>query len=105
MNIRVGPQGKADRQVVAAVIAARGFHVQHLVDANDLSLERLRHTAFHDRRGSTWIVRRNLYLWRNDVRELLHRHAQHRDGTRHHDHNRDDDRSPGRSTNTAEIIV
>src|SRR6202011_2526246 len=48
VGIGVRADGEADGEVVTAVIAAGRLHVDHLVDADDLRLERLRHAGLDD---------------------------------------------------------
>ena len=50
VDVGIGAEREADGQVVAAVIAAGRLHVEHLVDADDLRLERLGDTALPRRR-------------------------------------------------------
>src|SRR4029077_11933023 len=49
VNVGIGTELKRYRQRVAAVIAAHTFHVHHLVDADDLRLNRLGNGRVHDR--------------------------------------------------------
>jgi hypothetical protein len=88
------PSAKVTVSAIAAVIAAARLHVDHLVDADDLRLERLGDGRLdHGGRGAGE-VGRHLDLRRHDVGELRHRDAQDREqpGERHQDG--DDDRQP-----------
>ena len=92
VDVRVAADGEADGQRVAAVIAARRLHVEHVVDADDLRLDGLRHRRLDDIGASTRVGRRHLDLRRHDVRELGHRDRAHRDQPGKRDDDRDDDR-------------
>ena len=45
IDVGVGAQLERTKQRIAAVIAADALHVDHLVDADDLGLDRLRHAS------------------------------------------------------------
>jgi hypothetical protein len=49
VDIGIGAELKRYRQRVAAVVAAHASHVHHLVDADDLRLNRLSDGRVHDR--------------------------------------------------------
>ena len=88
------PEREADGQRVAAVIAAVRLHVDHLVDADDLRLDRLRDGALHHLRRGTGVGGGDRHLRRHDVGKLRHRNAQHRQHAGDRDDDRDDDRQP-----------
>ena len=78
VDVGIAAEHKADGEVVAAVIAARRTHVDHLVDADDLRLDRLGDAQFDDGGGGAGIGGRDYGLRRHDVRELRDRDAQQR---------------------------
>ena len=92
VDVGIAAELEADGQVVAAVIAARRLHVDHLVDADDLRLDRLRDAGFDDSGGGSGIGGGDLHLRRHDVRELRDRNASHRQRAGDRDDDRDDDR-------------
>ena len=94
VDVGVGAQLEADGQGVAAVVAAVGLHVDHLVDADDLRLQRLCDRRLHHGGRGAGIAGGDRHLRRHDVGELRDRDAQQRQdaGKRHQD--RDDDRQP-----------
>ena len=98
------PTSNADGEVVAAVVAAGRLHVDHLVDADDLRLERLGDRGLDHRGGGAGIDRGDLHLRRHDVGELRHRDAQHRQRAGERDQDRDDDGEPRPAMKTAEIM-
>ena len=95
VDIGIGAEREADDELVAAVVGAVGFHVDHLVDAVDLRLQRLGHGGFHHRRGGAGVARGDLDLWGHDVRELRDRDAGERDQAGQGGDDGDDDRQPG----------
>ncbi len=94
IGIGVGPRQEADGQVVAAVIAARRLHVDHLVDADDLRFERLGDGGFDDGGRGAGICGADLNVRRHDIRELRHGNAGERDRTGDGDDDGDDDGEP-----------
>ena len=94
VDVGIAAEHEADGQAVAAVIAARRFHVDHLVDADDLRLDRLRDAGFDDGGRGAGIGRGHLHLRRHDVGQLRDRDAQHRQRAGDRDDDRDDDRQP-----------
>ena len=92
VDIGVGSKLETDGQIIAAVIAARRFHVDHFVDADHLGFQRLRDGAFDDLRRGAWIGRGHLNLRRHDVGKLRYGNAQKGEGARDRDDDRDDDR-------------
>ena len=94
VDVGIAAEQKADGQGVAAVIAARRLHVDHLVDADDLRLDRLGDARFDDRGGSAGIGGGHLHLRRHDVGKLRDRNARQRQQAGDRDDDRDDDREP-----------
>ena len=94
IDVGVAAQLETDGKIVAAVIAARRLHVDHLVDADDLRLDRLRDAGFDIGGGGARISRGDLDLRRHDVRELGDRDPAQRDQPGDRDDQRDDDREP-----------
>src|SRR5439155_21569153 len=84
----------ADGQAVAAVVAARRFHVEHLVDPNDLRLDRLGDARLDNRGGGAGKGGRNYGLRRYDVRELRDRNPRQRQEAGDRDDDGDDNRQP-----------
>ncbi len=95
VGVRIGAERETDCEPIAAVVGARRLHVQPLIDADDLGLQRLRDGAFDHRRRGAWEIGRHQHLRRDDVGKLGDRHLRHREraGDRHDD--RDDDRQAG----------
>ena len=79
VDVGIGAEREADGQVVAAVVAAGRLHVDHLVDADDLRLDRLGDGRLDHRGRRAGIDRGDLHLRRHDVGELRDRDAQHRE--------------------------
>src|SRR5580700_7846581 len=94
VDVGIAAEHKADGEVVAAVIAARRTHVDHLVDADDLRLDRLRERRFDDGGGGAGKGGRDYGLRRHDVRELRDRDPQQRQGAGNRDDDRDNDGEP-----------
>ena len=92
VDVGVGAEQERDGQVVGAVVAAERPHVDHLVDADDLRLDRLRDRALDHGRRRARIGRLHRDLRRHDVRELRDRNARQPDQARERDDDRDDDR-------------
>jgi hypothetical protein len=92
VDIGISAELERCRQRVAAVIAAHALHVHHLVDADELRLDRLRNRPIHDHRTGARINSGYGYLRRNDVGILGERDRQERERARNGDHNGDDDR-------------
>ena len=76
VDVWIAAEQKADGESVAAIIAARRLHVDHLVDADDLRLDGLGNALFDDRRGSARIRRRHHHLGRHDVGKLRDRNPR-----------------------------
>jgi hypothetical protein len=92
VDVRVAAEQKADGQSVTPVIGARGLHVDHLVDADDLRLDWLRDARFDACGGGAGIVGGHLHLRRYDVRKLCNRNASERQQASDGDDDGDDDR-------------
>ena len=60
VDVGIGADREGDAEGVAAVVAAGRFHVEHLVDADDAGLDRLRHDGFDDFCARARIGRRHL---------------------------------------------
>ena len=73
VDVGIGAKLKTYGEVIAPVIAARALHVDHLVDADDLRLERLRDGSFEHCGGGAGIDRGDLDLGRYDIGELRDR--------------------------------
>ena len=95
VDVRVGAEREGDGEIVAAVIAARRFHVERLIDADDLGFEGLGDRAFHHRGRGTRKGRRYLHLRWYDIGELRHRNACKRQGAGDRDDDRYHDGKPG----------
>ena len=94
VDVGIGAQLEADGQRVVAVVAAAGLHVDHLVDADDLRLERLRDRRLHHGGGGAGVAGGDRHLRRHDVGKLRDRDAQQRQDTRKRHQDGDDDRQP-----------
>lgn len=71
--VEVGSDGESHDEVVGAGVVARRGHVQHVVNAVDLLLNRRRHRVSHDLGARSRIIDGHLHGWRNDVRILRNR--------------------------------
>ena len=78
VDVGIGAKGETDGQGVGAVIAAAALHVEHLVDAHDLRLERLGDRRLQDLGGGARINRGYLDLRRDDVGQLRKGNARQR---------------------------
>ena len=85
-----GIEGEVDRQGHLAGAGTRRSHVEHVVDAVDLGLDRRRHRVADRLRIGAGISGRNLDLYRRDRRILRHRQGFHRHQAGDHDDERDD---------------
>ncbi len=94
VDVGVAAEREADVQHVAAVVAGGALHVEHLVDAEHLGLDRLRHRGFHDFGGGAGIDRGDHDLRGHDVRELRDGDAHQRERAGDDRHEGDDDREP-----------
>jgi hypothetical protein len=93
-DVGIGAKLETYREGVRAVIAARTLHVDHLVDADDLRLKRLRHGRLQHLRGGAWIDRGDLDLGRYDIGELRNRNPGEGQEPAQRDDDRDNDREP-----------
>ena len=94
VDVGVGAQGEGDGERVAAVIAARGLHVQHLVRADHLGLDGLGHGLLDHLGAGAGVKRGHLYLRRHDIGKLGHRQGLEPEQPRQGDDGRDDDGEP-----------
>ena len=92
VDVGIGADGEADRQGVAAVVARGRLHVERLVDAHDLGLDRLRHGLLDHRGASARIACGDLHLRRHDVGELRDRQRRQGDQPGQGDDDRDHER-------------
>ncbi len=79
-RIEIGADLEGDRERVAAVAGAGRLHVDHVLDAVDLLLDRQRHGVHQRARAGAGIARRHLHGRRHDVGILRDRQAIERDG-------------------------
>ena len=84
-EIEIGADLERHDERVGAVSRARGLHIEHVLDAVDLLLDRQRHGVDHDAGAGTRIARRHLHGRRGDVRILRNRQIDERDQA-DHDH-------------------
>src|SRR5215813_13924207 len=96
VDVGVGAQREADGQIVGTVISAGGFHVEHLVDADDLRLDWLCDARLDDGGRSAWIGGGDLHLRRHNVWQLSDRDT----GQCQQASNRDDHRYDDRQSRT-----
>ena len=89
VDVGIGAELEGAGQRVAAVIAAHALHVDHLVDADDLRLDRLGDGRIHHRGIGAGIGGRDGDLGRNDIGIL-------RDRDRKERHQAGDGQSPWR---------
>jgi hypothetical protein len=94
VDVRVGTELEGAGQRVAAVIAAHALHVDHLVDADDLRLDRLCDGRVNDGGIGSRIEGRDRDLGGNDIRVLRNRDRKKRQKTGDRRHDGDDDREP-----------
>jgi hypothetical protein len=76
VDVGVGAELERTNERVAAVIAADALHVHHLVDADDLRLDRLRHGRVDHRGIGAWVDCGDRHLRRDDVRILRQRNNE-----------------------------
>ena len=69
-GIEIGADIERDRQRIAAVARARRLHVDHVLDAVDLLLDRQRNGIHQDAGAGAWICGRHLHGRRHDVRDI-----------------------------------
>ncbi len=92
VEVDVGLDVERDLEVHRAVVGVGGLHVDHVVDAVHLLLERRRHGLLDRDRVRARVGRGDLDLGRHDVGVLGDREPRHRDVPRHRREDRDDDR-------------
>ena len=92
VDVGIGAKLERHQKRVAAIIAAYAFHVDHLVDADDLRLDRLRDGRVDHCSGGTRVAGRNRYLGRDDVRVLRERNSVEGDQTGDRSDDGDDNR-------------
>ena len=92
IDVGIGAELERAQQRIAAVIAADALHVDHLVDADDLRLDRLRDARFDHRRVRAGIGCRHLDLRRDNIGILRDRYHQQRHQPGDRRDQRDDDR-------------
>ena len=78
-GIEIGADLECHRERVAAVAGARRLHVDHVLDAVDLLLDRQRHRIHERARAGAGIARRHLHGRRHDVGILRDRQIIDRD--------------------------
>ena len=86
-RIEIGAELERDAQRHVAVARALRGHVEHVLDAIDLLLDRRRHCFRYDLRVRAGIAGRDLDRWRRDIGILRDRQRRKRD----HADQRDDD--------------
>ncbi len=94
VDVRIRAEREGDGERIAAVVAAGGLHVEHVVHAVDLRLDRLSDGRLHHRCARAWIGRADRHLRRDDVGKLGDRDAGDGDQPGERDDDRDDDREP-----------
>ena len=94
VDVGIGAELEGGGERVAAVVAAHALHVDHLVDADDLRLDRLGDGRIHDRRIGARIEGRDRDLRRNDVGILRERDRIERQQAGDRGDDGDDDRKP-----------
>ena len=88
-EIQVGADLEGHDQIIGAVRRAGGLHVQHVLDAVDLLLDRQRHGVDNNARTRARIDGRHLHRRRRDVRILRDRQIDQRDQADHDHQDRD----------------
>ncbi len=94
VDVGIGAELEGRRERVAAVVAARALHVDHLVDADDLRLDDLGDGRFHHRRIGAGIKRGDRDLRRHDIRILRQRDGIEREQAGDRRDDGDDDGKP-----------
>jgi hypothetical protein len=94
VDVGIGAKLETDHESVGAVIAVRALHVDHLVDTDDLRLQRLRHCCLEHLRGRAWIPGGDLDLGRHDVGELCDRNPEEGQEPAQRNDDRNNDREP-----------
>ena len=88
IDVRIGADREGDRQDIGAVGRAGRLHVEHLVDAVDLVLDRQRDRVDHGLGARAGIARGHLDRRRHDVRVFRYRQAIERDRADDDQHDR-----------------
>ena len=94
VDVGIGAELERSGQRVAAIVAARALHVDHLVDADDLRLDDLGDGRFDHRGISAGIKRRDRDLRRHDIRILRQRDGVEREQAGDRGDDGDDDGEP-----------
>ena len=94
VDVGIGAELERRRERIAAVVAARALHVDHLVDADDLRLDDLGDGRFHDGGVGAGIKRRDRDLRRHDIRILRQRDGVEREQAGDRGDDGDDDGEP-----------
>ena len=94
VDVGIGAELERRGQRVAAVVAARALHVDHLVDADDLRLDDLGDGRFDHRGVGAGIKRRDRDLRRHDIRILRQRDGVEREQAGDRRDDGDDDGEP-----------
>ncbi len=89
-EIEVGADLEGDRERVGTVGAAVGLHIEHVLDAVDLLLDRQRHGVDDGLGAGAGIARRDLHRRRHHVRILRNRQAEQSHAADQDHQNRDD---------------
>ena len=89
-EIQVGADLERHRQRIGAVGAAVGLHVEHVLDAVDLLLDRQRHGIDHGLGAGAGIARRHLHRRRHHIGILRDRKAEQADAADQDHQDRDD---------------
>ena len=81
-HVEVGADLEGDDELVGAVAGARGLHVEHVLDAVDLLLDRQRDGVGHDPGARPGVGGRDLHGGRGDLGVLGDGQPEHRTTTR-----------------------
>ena len=94
-HVEVGAHLEGDDELVGAVARARGLHVEHVLDAVDLLLDRQRDRVGHDTGARPGVAGRDLHGGRGDLGVLRDRQPEHRDHAEDDGQDGDDVRQDG----------
>ena len=94
VDVRIGAEFERHRERIAAVVAAHALHVDHLVDADDLGLDRLRDGSIHHAGIRAGVERGDRHLGGNDIGILRDRNGEQRQRPRNRGDDGDDDGQP-----------
>ena len=92
VNVWIGLDIEVHKQLDHAVVRADGVHVDHVVDAIHLLLDRRRHSLADGLGVGARVSRGNKDFGRNDVGILRDRQREHRHDANHHGEDGDDNR-------------